>query len=444
MAIAIARAGCDVAAVYPAKGHPLAKTNAVSRSFVYRPFRPLDSLLSAIAAYQPRMLVPCDDRAVVHLHELFAAAQTMGDVGPSIADLVERSLGAATSFRVVSSRFALWQAARAENIRVPEMNVIQSRADLADWCGRRPAPWILKADGSWGGHGVVIVNTPKEAAHAYESMRRPVTGPAVLKRMLVNRDPFWVGVWRANSNPTINIQDVIQGRPANCVAFCRDGRVLGLIAVEVVSAQSITGPATVVQVIENRQMSLAAESLAARLKLSGFYGFDFMISDRDRQAFLIEMNPRTALPCHLRLGRGQDLIGALASDIGSNVQGIAADFEGSRAFAYFPQAWHTRVPDDVMKRVHHDVPWDEPDLVKELLRIPWPDRSLLARALDRLRNNAFDDRSRQSCVFEEAAAHLRQANQAPRAVARNARGASESERVRGFRSGLRRIVSQPD
>jgi hypothetical protein len=195
------------------------------------------------------------------------------------------------------------------------------------------------------------------------------------------------------------------------VAFCRDGHILGLIAVEVVSAQSVTGPATVVRVIDNRQMSAAAEKLAARLKLSGFYGFDFMIADRDRQAFLIEMNPRTALPCHLRLGRGQDLIGALASDVGSNLQGIVTDYEKGRAFAYFPQAWHTRVPDDVMKKVHHDVPWNEPDLVNELLRVPWPDRSFSARALDRIRDNAFEDRSRDSCVFSDAAANLQQANQ---------------------------------
>ena len=66
----------------------------------------------------------------------------------------------------------------------------------------------------------------------------------------MNRDWFSRESWRANQRAAINVQDLIHGRPANCVAFCRDGHILGLIAVEVVSAQSITGPATVVRVIE--------------------------------------------------------------------------------------------------------------------------------------------------------------------------------------------------
>jgi len=31
------------------------------------------------------------------------------------------------------------------------------------------------------------------------------------------------------------------------------------------------------------------------------------------------------------------------------------------------------------------VPWTEPDLVRELVRLPWPERSLLARLTERLR-----------------------------------------------------------
>ena len=69
-----------------------------------------------------------------------------------------------------------------------------------------------------------------------------------------------------------------------------------------------------------------------------------MLEERDDDAFLIEMNPRSALPCHLRLGDGQDLIGALASEVGSKLAGIPADFASARAFAYFPQAGTRRYP----------------------------------------------------------------------------------------------------
>lgn len=395
-----------MAAIFPARGSPLAETTAVTRRFVYRPFQPLESLLEAVSQTRPEMIVPCDDRAVTHLHQLHAAATEMGEAGIWIKNLIEKSIGPPESFAVASSRFRLWQVAKAENVLVPEMKLLASLTDLDAWRRDRPLPWILKADGSWGGHGVTIVNTPEQAARAYRKMRRPVSALATLKRVVVNRDWFSRESWRANQRAAISVQDLIEGRPANCVAFCKHGHIISLIAVEVVAAQSITGPSTVVRVIRNDQMRMAASRIAARLNLSGFYGFDFMLEERTGDAFLIEMNPRSALPCHLRLGDGQDLIGALASEVDSQLAGIPADFASARAFAYFPQAWHTKVPNEVMERVQHDMPRNEPALLKELSRVPWPDRSPLARMLDRLRNQSFEDRAQESCVFAAAAAHL--------------------------------------
>lgn len=237
-------------------------------------------------------------------------------------------------------------------------------------------------------------------------MTEPLSTAAMLKRMLVNRDRFWVETWREHSRPELSAQEFIEGRPANCVAFCVKGQILALIAVEVVSAQSVTGPATVVQVVKNVQMSDTAQKLAAHLNLSGFYGFDFMIRDSDQRVFLVEMNPRTALPCHLRLDDGRDLVGALANHLGVATTPNPTLLSKSRAFAYFPQAWYSGVPGDLLRSVHHDVPWDEPKLVKDLVQIPWPDRGVLARASDRLRNKTFRQRSRQGAVFPTAAANL--------------------------------------
>ena len=64
--------------------------------------------------------------------------------------------------------------------------------------------------------------------------------------------------------------------------------------------------------------------------------------------------------------------------------------------AYFPQALHWDPESPLLQSSFHDVPLDEPDLVSELLRTPWPDRSLLARITDRIRQNTFRDRSARS------------------------------------------------
>ena len=72
LAISLSSAGIDVSAVCPSRGHPLRKIKCVRRMFPYGGFRPLDSLVAAINATEPWMIIPCDERTVQHLHELHA------------------------------------------------------------------------------------------------------------------------------------------------------------------------------------------------------------------------------------------------------------------------------------------------------------------------------------------------------------------------------------
>ena len=51
--------------------------------------------------------------------------------------------------------------------------------------------------------------------------------------------------------------------------FAHQGRVLAIIAVEVVRSEGSTGPASVVRVVENEQMKLAAEKLTPDLDCRG-------------------------------------------------------------------------------------------------------------------------------------------------------------------------------
>jgi len=62
-------------------------------------------------------------------------------------------------------------------------------------------------------------------------------------------------------------------------------------------------------------------------------------------------------------------------------------------------------PQSVLLRTSFcDVPWQEPDLVQDLLRVPWPDRSLLAHLSNQLRRTTFQDRHSRGGVFQPALA----------------------------------------
>ena len=286
-------------------------TRVARKIFPYSGLRPLESLIAAIEATHPQILVPCDDRAVRHLHELHARARALGPSGNDMAALIENSIGPSESYPIVRSRYDLLKIAREEGVRVPETERIDAVADFKSWQVQQTFPWVIKADGTFGGHGVKITHTLEQAEQSFSELSRFYCARRAVKRLCVNRDAFWVRPWWNGIKPVISVQSYIHGRPTNCAVVCWKGRVLAGIGVEVVSAAGPTGPASVVRVMDNSDMLLSAKQIASRLGLSGFYGFDFMFEERSGLTYLIEMNPRPTRVSRLQLGKGRDQVGAL-------------------------------------------------------------------------------------------------------------------------------------
>lgn len=382
MAIELSKAGCSVSAVCLAGRHPLRKTSAVDRALPYGALRPEASLVAAIEATRPEIIIPCDDRAVLHLHQLHAQARTSGAAGANVAALIEHSLGSPESYPIVSARYRVLETAREEGCRVPESQPIHTLDDLRLWRAKHPLPWVLKADRTWGGGGVKVARTLEQAERFFTRIPRFFGTALAVKRMIVNRDPFWLLPSFSYKMPGIIVQSHIAGRPANCAVVCRKGKVLAGIAAEVVSVSEPMGPAAVVRIVDNAEMMLTAERIARRLGLSGFFGLDFMIDDENGASYLIEMNPRCTPLCHLRLGQGKDMIGALWSQLSGQPLEAAPSVTQNDLIAYFPQAWHGK--SEYLEMGFQDIPHGESDLIRELYE-SWPDRSLLARVAKRLR-----------------------------------------------------------
>jgi hypothetical protein len=148
------------------------------------------------------------------------------------------------------------------------------------------------------------------------------------------------------------------------------------------------GPAGVVRIVYDSEMLLAAEKLARRLRLSGFFGLDFMIEDRTRVPYLIEMNARCTPLCHLQLGEGRDLVGALWTKLSGEPMRNMSPIIQNDTIAYFPAAWTYNK--ELLDLSHQDIPWDDPELIEALLRA-WPSHTLLFR-LRRALSAAFAGR----------------------------------------------------
>jgi ATP-grasp domain len=379
LAMALARNGCKVFAITP-PNHPLRLIQAASAIFPYRVFRSLSALETVVKDISPDLLIPCDETAVRHLHQLYRVSAR-----PATCRLIERSLGNAENYQIVEARRDLLIAASDAGINVPASRGISSVEDLQAWSLENPFPWVLKADGTCAGLGVRIVSTMQDAEATFHELVHPLSAGRMLNKLLIDREPFWVRYWWAGTRPTISVQSYIVGRPANCSVACWQGEVLAGITLEVVVAESRTGPSTVNRIVDNPEMMDTARRLVRKLGLSGLIGFDFMIETATGAARLIEMNPRNTPVCHINLGPGHDLVGALTAALSGREKPNNVAVTSNDIIALFPDAWMADSESRFLYTGYHDVPWEEPALINELLKPKVRDRLWITRQVRKLR-----------------------------------------------------------
>lgn len=383
LGMGFAALGCEVSVVCT-DHHPVENIRAPHRSFPYSALRPLASLLRAIESTAPDLIIPCDDRVVQHLQQLSWQSRAHGGPQDGVASLIERSLGPSASYPIVSGRYPLLQLAKAEGIRVPSTCLLQTLEDLSRWQTKHPLPWVLKADGTWGGGGVRVAETPKDAEMMFHILKSPCGLKRALKRALVNRDSFYLRDWWQACSRAVIAQAFIPGRPANCAVACWEGEVLAQMGVEVLATSHPNGPAGVVRRVDNAEMVKAAERIASKLRLSGFFGLDFIIETGSGATYLVEMNPRCTPLCHIQLGAGPDMIAALHARLAGRplaAMPATAARSGHEVIAYFAQAWNSN--SEFLKLSLQDFPHGEPELAQALLR-PFPEGTLLYRIVDYL------------------------------------------------------------
>ncbi len=299
---------------------------------------PLRSLTSAIRQTQPDLILCDDERALALVRRLHSRVR---DTDADLATLLARSVGAPADWPSITSRAALARAAGELDLAAPDTAVIDTAADLTDWITTHPLPVALKTDGSWGGQGVAIVRDPRRLSRAWQTISAPPGLPRSIKRAVFDLEPASLVARLRNQRPVVNAQQFVAGKEAIVTAACLDGRVISLVCLEVVQACEARGPAAVVRTLNHPRMADAARHLVARYGLSGFCGFDFILTG-DGEAHLLEMNPRVTPTCYLL---------------------VEGDYERNRLIALFPNEL-ARDPDcAVAIRGALDVPVRAPLLV---------------------------------------------------------------------------------
>lgn len=371
-------AGARVSLISPSN-HPARALDLIGDRLVYRAWAPCRSLESALRRLRPDIVIPCDEITVRDLHTI---AQTTSD--GEVRQLIVRSTSSIEQFPTVVSRAALLSLADRLGVRVPASRALAQIGALDEWVKQNEAPFVLKADGSWAGFGVRIISDAAAAKDAYVSMTRRASGRLALRESLLEGNYFGIRPWFRRQRPAMSVQTYVDGWPANIGVACWQGEVLASVCAESVATTSATGPSTVARIIRSAEMEETARRVVKALGLSGMVGFDFVIEAETGDAYLIEMNPRNTPICAIRLGEGRDLAEALVARLANRRQRERPPRTDQEIVVFFPDTWMEDPASHFLRTGYHDVPWEQPELVRVLMQPERRERYGILRVLRRL------------------------------------------------------------
>lgn len=358
----LSKSGFLVDVVCP-RNHPVLRTRAFQGVYRYSGIAPLAALSGAIAASKPDIIIPGDDLVAQQFHELYYREERSGREASKLSVLIGRSLGDPAAFRTIDSRIAFLDVARAEGVLIPDSFAFSDSTATEAWIHEQ-IPAVLKADGTSGGDGVKIVTTHDDFRRAMKKLQAPPQLARAIKRALVDYD--WTLLWPSVLRRCFPVcgQRFIAGREATSAVACWNGEVIAALHFELLKKADAAGHGTVMRAIENPDMSTATKKMAQRLRLSGLHGFDFMVENGSERAYLIEINPRATQVGHLTLGAGRDIPAALYGAVTGSPVSPAAPVTDRDTFALFPQEWIRDANSPYLRNSYHDVPWEEPELVR--------------------------------------------------------------------------------
>jgi hypothetical protein len=333
---------------------------------------------------KPDLIIPCDDRVVEHLHRLYAKRNESSDFN-LCALVIERSLGNPAGYAVTTKRAPLLQLAAQKQIRTPQTESVGNLESLRAWLEAYGYPAVLKIDGTWAGTGVRVVRTWEQAHQAFLDLTRP---PSILTRLrfLCAHDLFPLFAQDDQKRRQVTVQSFIQGGSVNAMYACWRGEVVDHLSVEALYAVDRLGSSTIIKTIANPEMEQAGRVIVQELGMTGFCGLDFIVEAHTGRLYLIELNPRATQIGHLTLIGKQNLAAALYGALQGETSVPSATFV-EETIAFFPHSLRCDPTHPMLSSptLRHDIPIEEPELVRELSRKPWNSRHLSSKVYSLLR-----------------------------------------------------------
>ena len=317
-------------------------------------------LAECLRRRRPDMVLPADDISGILLRQLHSQHD--------LAKLIETSLGNPKYYDLAISKTALVTLATDLGIPVPQSIEVSDRTAFEARVAQF-TPGALKRDFGWGGMGVTPFRTAPEAEHAWELNTTPLSLASALSWCLDSRSlsPLMMRHHDRNRTTRRHLQRWVDGRVMKRAVFCRAGVVQGGISFVALKTSGLTGPSSVIQIIDHPQMADTTARISQELQLSGAYGFDFIEDTATGQALMLEMNPRAvpALTLGIMENSPYDFAGLLAQTLGLQAKPMPP--LPQKTVAFFPDEWLQNPQSPYLQTAFHNVPWDQPKLLHAII-----------------------------------------------------------------------------
>ncbi len=353
----------------------LAQTRYVDQFYLLKNRHPPDrlwlrALVQSVQDWQPQLLIPGDDPAVLFFHQVLRGAT--GGEPDDVPDLVLRilrsSLPDARRLDATINKCAMQETAARLGLRTPPQRVTGECSEaLSFFAEHGGQPVVLKQPLGWAGHTVEVCRDEEQLRTSFNLLRRL----PFVRLPFVEENPETLprrrrrGTARATAN--LIIQRFVAGRAAVFAAVAWKGELLaGYSLLKKPAPAPARGPSSVVRVREHPEMAATAAAFIAAVKFTGFVEFDFIVEARTGAACLLECNARPSPMSSLGSLTGVDLSRALFAKVRERRRQPTSLKTGT-LIALFPQEWHRDPLSPLWRGAHHDVPWDDPGLLRALV-----------------------------------------------------------------------------
>lgn len=363
------QAGFEVAALCPPDSF-LTATRHLDELFLCRSQRHGEwisqQLATVVEKWKPQFVIAGDDRAVLFIRRLLAAHHSgQLPLPPGMLEILRRSFGNFDWLAEATSKRLTVQCAQRLGIKTPRFACVESVEAAVKQAQSMSWPVALKRSTAWGGSGITFCHNETEVKATFHKYREAGTWVGALKARYLQMRGWGLGPGWLPADHAVTVNEVIHGKPAMTAVAAADGNVLMHVSAQAEHCfPTPHSPSSVVRFIDHPGMAAAAEKMTRHWQVSGLLGFDFML-DAQGEAYLIECNPRPI--CITTQGQfsGRELCLAWYNHF-AGLPAVAPGPLHHEVVAHFPQEWRRDANSPYLSQSCHDVPWDDPELLRKL------------------------------------------------------------------------------